>query len=285
MNPVKKKNQLALISITLFILVQSVSVQSQPLNQRDKLTRQDTLRGSLTPERIWWDVVKYDLHVTPNFKDFTIKGNNSIYFRLVKKKTARMQIDLQDPLIIDSAILNGVPMSFSRDGNVWFIEMPKRKLPKSISGDKDLHQIRIVYHGVPKPALRAPWDGGIVWKKDKNGNPWINVACQGLGASVWWPCKDHQSDEPDNGVSISVTAPDTLMNVSLKDFMARTRNTGIKQNRTTKIDRIEVFGNAATAKLTVEYPTFYFHDMMSLIKTKDGWKIVSKIFYREDKKK
>ena len=67
--------------------------------------------------------------------------------------------------------------------------------------------------------------------------------------------------------------------------MARTRNTGIKQNRTTKIDRIEVFGNAATAKLTVEYPTFYFHDMMSLIKTKDGWKIVSKIFYREDKKK
>ena len=78
---------------------------------------------------------------------------------------------------------------------------------------------------------------------------------------------------------------DTLMNVSLKDFMARTRNTGVKQNRTTKIDRIEVFGNAATAKLTIEYPTFYFHDMMSLIKTKDGWKIVSKIFYREDKKK
>ena len=83
-----------------------------------------------------------------------------------------MQIDLQDPLIIDSAILNGVPMSFSRDGNVWFIEMPKRKLPKSISGDKDLHQIRIVYHGVPKPALRAPWDGGIVW----NLEMWIKMA-------------------------------------------------------------------------------------------------------------
>lgn len=78
---------------------------------------------------------------------------------------------------------------------------------------------------------------------------------------------------------------DTLMNVSLKDFMARMKNTGIKQERKTKIESVQVFGNAATAKLTIEYPTFYFHDIMSLLKTKDGWKIVSKIFYREDKPK
>jgi protease I len=78
---------------------------------------------------------------------------------------------------------------------------------------------------------------------------------------------------------------DTLMNVSLKDFMARMKNTGIKQDRKTKIESVQVFGNAATAKLTIEYPTFYFHDIMSLLKTKDGWKIVSKIFYREDKPK
>ena len=76
---------------------------------------------------------------------------------------------------------------------------------------------------------------------------------------------------------------DTVMNVSLKDFMARARNTGGKQDRKTRIESIQVFGNAATAKLTIEYPTFYFHDIMSLLKTKDGWKIVSKIFYREDK--
>jgi hypothetical protein len=76
---------------------------------------------------------------------------------------------------------------------------------------------------------------------------------------------------------------DTLFNVSLKDFMARARNNGVKQERKTKIESIQVFGNAATAKLTIEYPTFYFHDIMSLLKTKDGWKIVSKIFYREDK--
>ncbi len=78
---------------------------------------------------------------------------------------------------------------------------------------------------------------------------------------------------------------DTLFNVSLKDFMARVRNTGIKQNRRTKIENIQVFGNAAIAKLTIEYPTFYFHDIMSLLKTAEGWKIVSKIFYREDKPK
>jgi protease I len=76
---------------------------------------------------------------------------------------------------------------------------------------------------------------------------------------------------------------DTTMNVSLKDFMARMKNTGTKQDRKTKIENIQVFGNAASAKLTIEYPTFYFHDIMSLLKTKDGWKIVGKIFYREDK--
>ena len=78
---------------------------------------------------------------------------------------------------------------------------------------------------------------------------------------------------------------DTVMNVTLKDFMARMRNTGTKQERKTKIENIQVFGNAASAKLTIEYPTFYFHDIMSLLKTKDGWKIVGKIFYREEKAK
>jgi hypothetical protein len=78
---------------------------------------------------------------------------------------------------------------------------------------------------------------------------------------------------------------DTVMNVALKDFMARMRNTGVKNERKTKIENIQVFGNAASAKLTIEYPTFYFHDIMSLLKTKDGWKIVAKIFYREEKSK
>jgi Putative lumazine-binding len=77
---------------------------------------------------------------------------------------------------------------------------------------------------------------------------------------------------------------DTLQIISLKDFMARMPNNGVKQTRTAKIESVEVYGNAAAAKITIEYASFYFHDIMSLLKTKDGWKIVSKIFYREMKK-
>lgn len=76
---------------------------------------------------------------------------------------------------------------------------------------------------------------------------------------------------------------DTLVVVSLKDFMARMPNNGKKQDRKTKIETVEVFGNVATAKLTIEYPSFYFHDIMSLLKTIEGWKIVGKIFYRQNK--
>ena len=77
---------------------------------------------------------------------------------------------------------------------------------------------------------------------------------------------------------------DTLKIVSLKDFMAGKKIAGKKQDRKSKIESVEVYGNAAVAKITIEYATFYFHDIMSLLKTKEGWKIVSKIFYREMKK-
>lgn len=209
-------------AIVLFHLF-SNSLQAQLFNKPQEFTRKDTLRGSITPERAWWNVMKYELHVTPNFLNFTISGSTTIFFKATKKINKRMQVDLQDPLVIDSAFLNGIAVSFVRDGDAWFIQLPNKRLPKSILTDATMHQLRMVYHGVPKPALRAPWDGGIVWKKDANGNPWIGTACQGLGASVWWPCKDHQSDEPDLGVSISVTAPDTLMNISngrLKNVVA-----------------------------------------------------------------
>ena len=217
----KIKNRI-LFFVSLFILFAS-SLQAQQFNKQPAFTRKDTLRGSITPERAWWNVMKYELHVTPNFLNFTISGTNIIFFKATKKINKRMQVDLQDPLVIDSAFLNGITVSFTRDGDAWFIQLPNKRLPKSILEDLTMHQLRIVYHGVPKPALRAPWDGGIVWKKDANGNPWIGTACQGLGASVWWPCKDHQSDEPDLGVSISITAPDTLMNISngrLKNVVA-----------------------------------------------------------------
>lgn len=217
----KNKYRLPFVIVLFHLLTNSL--QAQLFNKPQEFTRKDTLRGSITPERAWWNVMKYELHVTPNFLNFTISGSTTIFFKATKKINKRMQVDLQDPLVIDSAFLNGIAVSFVRDGDAWFIQLPNKRLPKSILTDATMHQLRMVYHGVPKPALRAPWDGGIVWKKDANGNPWIGTACQGLGASVWWPCKDHQSDEPDLGVSISVTAPDTLMNISngrLKNVVA-----------------------------------------------------------------
>ena len=207
----KKKNLfIPSVLFTVFCLLSLTALSQQKEN---KFTRYDTLRGTISPERAWWDVVMYDLHVTPNIEKFTITGTNTIYFKVVKKVNSRMQVDLQDPLTVDSAVLNGVTVTFTRDGHAWFINIPNKKLPKSINSNTAIHQLQLFYHGVPKPALRAPWDGGIVWKKDKLGNPWVGTACQGLGASVWWPCKDHQSDEPDSTL-ISITAPDTLMNIS-----------------------------------------------------------------------
>lgn len=203
--------------------------QAQIFKKSDQFTKQDTLRGSITPERAWWDVVMYDLQVKPDFTRFTVSGTNTIYFKIVKSPAAKIQIDLQEPLTIDSAWLNDIAVTFSREGNAWFIDLPKGKMPKSLPQNQykngPLQQLKLVYHGVPKPALNAPWDGGVVWKKDEKGNPWINVACQGLGASVWWPCKDHQSDEPDS-TQISIITPDTLMNIS----NGRLRNTSASVN-------------------------------------------------------
>ena len=154
--------------------------QAQIFKKTDQFTKQDTLRGSITPERAWWDVVMYDLQVKPDFTRFTLSGTNTIYFKIVKSPAAKMQIDLQEPLTIDSAWLNDIAVTFSREGNAWFIDLPKGKMPKSLPQNQykngPLQQLKLVYHGVPKPAFNAPWDGGVVWKKDEKGNPWINVA-------------------------------------------------------------------------------------------------------------
>ncbi|MBL7743872.1 MAG: M1 family metallopeptidase [Chitinophagaceae bacterium] len=195
-----------------------------------QFTQQDTLRGSITQGRKAWNVLKYDITVKPDFQNKTIEGKVTIIYRFSKKLSYdilakilkgeyNMQIDLQQPLIIDSIIWNEPiwigshskikregnrpgKAKFKREGNVAFV---------SLWAEADLEDsIIIFYHGKPRQAINPPWDGGWIWKKDEKGNPWMSVACQGLGASVWYPCKDHQSDEPDNGASLTIVAPDTL---------------------------------------------------------------------------
>src|SRR5687768_15437074 len=187
-------------------------------------TRQDTLRGSINSERDWWNVNSYELNVTPDYSTKSIKGWTRIGFNIVKEgKNKIMQIDLQEPLVIDS--ITGYPnLRFSREGNVYHIDFGERRFQNEKQDDgKDarLNFITIHYHGTPIAARRPPWDGGWIWQKDAKGRPWMSVACQGLGASAWFPCKDHQSDEPDLGASITINIPDSLAAVAngrMKDF-------------------------------------------------------------------
>ena len=115
-----------------------------------------------------------------------------------------MQIDLQEPLRIDSALFERGKLEIEKEDNVWVLKVPRLKV-----GSKST--IDIFYSGKPKESTNPPWDGGISWTRDSLGRPWITLGAQLVGASVWFPCKVHQSDEPDNGASIAITVPDTLV--------------------------------------------------------------------------
>jgi len=173
-------------------------------------THADTLRGSNGPGRSWWDATKYDLHVKFNLQDSTISGYNIISFKALSvNEVMNMQIDLQEPMVIDS-ILDG-PFKIEKlrkDGNAYFFTMPLWK-----SGSLFKGKISVYYHGKATIAKKAPWDGGLVWARDKAKNPWISIACEGTGASIWYPCKDLQSDEPDSA-EIHITAPSDLISIS-----------------------------------------------------------------------
>lgn len=187
-------------------------------------TRQDTLRGSIGAGRVWWNVLYYDISVKPDYLNKKIEGCNIIEFDTRNyPEVPVMQIDLQEPMSIDSIIfLEKNKLDFKRDGNAYFVTLFKGKKGPGKA------KIKIFFSGKPREAVNPPWDGGWVWSKDKMGRPWITVACQGLGASVWYPCKDHQSDEPDNGASLSITVPDSLVAVGngrLKDKKANDNGT------------------------------------------------------------
>ena len=193
--------------IIFLFIVFTIDGFSQGLME-DKLlpTRQDTLRGSITPEREWWDLTYYHLDIKVNPDKKFISGSNTVGYKVLKSNKM-MQIDLQEPMKIISVEADGKSLKFNREGNAYFIEL-KQKQKKN-----DIKYIKINYEGFPKEAIRAPWDGGLSWTRDENGNHFIATSCQGLGASVWWPNKDHMYDEVDS-MLISVNVPKNLTNVS-----------------------------------------------------------------------
>lgn len=176
--------------------------------------RQDSLRGGNGRGRDWWDVQHYNLVFRIDKATKSIKGKNTIRFKIVGLEHDSMQIDLQEPMILDSAIfLDDFTIDFAREGNVYWLDMSQVK--KRFSSQNTL---TLYYHGKPKSAVKPPWDGGLISINDSFGKPWISVACQGLGASSWWPCKDFQADEPDRGIEI--TSNTIRLNATNLDFIS-----------------------------------------------------------------
>jgi aminopeptidase N len=170
-------------------------------------TRADTLRGSFTtPGRAWWDVTFYDLRVALSPTDSSIRGSNGITYRVLESGQ-ELQIDLMTPLEVDSMVQDGHRLTFRREGNAFFATpaVPQRA--------GDLRTITVYYHGQPRPARRPPWDGGFTWTADSLGRTWIVTTDQGVGASIWWPNKDTQADEPDSQ-RVAVTVPGGIVDVS-----------------------------------------------------------------------
>ncbi len=205
----------------IIVILSTFSVKAQLLQDKGKFTHQDTLRGSITPERAWWDLTYYhlDIEVKPELK--FISGKNTIYYKVVSEPNEFMQIDLQQPMEITKAIQDGKELEVQVEGNANFLLIPTKQ------NIGDIKSIEIHYNGYPREAKRAPWDGGFSWKKDQNGKHFIATSCQGLGASVWWPNKDHMYDEVDS-MLISVTNPKGLTNVSngrLRKLVENNNNT------------------------------------------------------------
>ncbi len=195
------------IIVAVAILLQVQIGSGYLFAQTGNITRQEMLRGSVTPEREWWDVLHYNLKVEflPDTK--SLRGSNVITFKTLKAGN-KMQIDLQPPLAVTKVSHGTSQLKFEREENAYWITFEK-DLPK---GAED--SIEVFYQGIPVESKNPPWVGGITWGRDDLGEHFIVTTCQGIGASIWWPNKDHGADEPDRGMQISVTVPEQLVAVS-----------------------------------------------------------------------
>lgn len=194
------------VFLMLTFLGLAFHAQAQLGASKEKFTRADSLRGMLTPLRTCYDINYYHLDVKINFDDKSVSGSNEFAFTATQDFT-KLQFDLFANLKIEKILYQGQPLPYTREFNAVFVTFPKA-IKK---GTKD--RFTVFYGGNPPIAKRPPWDGGFIFKKDRSGNPFASVACQGLGASVWWPNKDHQSDEVDS-MLISISAPKELDEVS-----------------------------------------------------------------------
>lgn len=194
------------IFLGMLLCAASYSAEAQLMKAKELYSKADSLRGELTALRTCYDIQYYHLDVKVDIDNKFISGSNLFKFEAVDRFN-KLQFDLFDNLSVDKVEYKGKSLPFTREYNAVFVDFPEY-IEKGKVDSFTVH-----YSGNPIQATRAPWDGGFDWKKDSNGKPWVATACQGLGASVWWPNKDHQSDEV-KSMLISVAVPNGVMNVS-----------------------------------------------------------------------
>ncbi|SFW15197.1 M1 family metallopeptidase [Cellulophaga fucicola] len=210
-------------------LLSAAILFSFAITAQKTFTKTDTLRGTITPERIWWDLNYYDLDVTVDPAKKYISGKNTIRYTVLENNQV-LQVDLQPPLKITKVTQKGKKLKFTSATNAHFIKLKQKQQKGAVN------EIVVHYKGNPKEAVNAPWDGGFSWSKDENGKPFVATSCQGLGASVWWPNKDHMYDEVDS-MRISVTNPKGLSNIS-----------------NGRLEKIEEHANTVTSHWVVKNP-------------------------------
>lgn len=202
------KNQLlsTILLLTGLLLCNSVGANLFPKQAIDD-HQQNVFRGTITPQRAWWNLTHYHLDIAVDPKTKSIAGINTMKYEVLSEKK-RLQIELQAPMQLTKVEQNGKTLAVEQLGYSYFISIEaEQKIGEE-------YQLEMHFSGIPHEAIRAPWDGGITWSKDDKGNDFIASSCQGLGASIWWPNKDHAYDEPDNGAMVSVEVPEHLMDVS-----------------------------------------------------------------------
>ncbi|KAA9349278.1 hypothetical protein F0P93_23065 [Larkinella humicola] len=193
----------------------SSALKNRVGNRLNGFTRADTLRGKLTPLRSNYDVTFYDLAVKVDLENKAISGKNRMRFKVLNPLD-KLQIDLYANMAIHRISYAGKPLAYTREFDAVFVQFPEKLKPGSEQ------ELDIEYSGTPQvPDWSVPMMGGFLWDKDQEGHPWVQVVCQGSGASLWWPNKDHLSDEPDS-MRISVTVPDGLMNISNGRLLRKT---------------------------------------------------------------
>ncbi|GAB2699583.1 peptidase M1 [Hymenobacter frigidus] len=183
-----------------------------------RFTRADSLRGGQTALRTCYDLNYYHLDVKLDPARRFISGSNLFRFTATRDFN-RLQFDLFANLQVDKVQYQGQDVPFAREANAVFVTFPK----VIAQGRRD--EFTVYYSGNPIVAKKAPWDGGMVFTQDAAGQPWVATACQGTGASIWWPNKDQQADEVDS-MLISVSVPTGLKDISNGRLRKTTRLKG-----------------------------------------------------------